>query len=54
VEIARAVKMTRKSVGKRIEKALEMGVAAGLRDAYHRPKAPVITDEAKAWVVHLA
>lgn len=53
-EIARAVKMTRKSVGKWISKALEMGVAAALKDTYHRPKAPVITEEAKAWVVHLA
>ena len=53
-EIARAVKMTRQSVGKWISKALDMGVAAALKDAYHRPKAPVITTEAKAWVVHLA
>ncbi len=53
-EIARALKMTRKSVGKWIGKALEMGVAAASKDAYHRPKAPVITEEAKAWVVHLA
>jgi transposase len=53
-EIARTVKMTRKSVGKWISKALDMGVAAALKDAYHRPKAPVITPEAKAWVVHLA
>ena len=53
-EIARAVKMTPKSVGKWIGKALEMGVAAASKDAYHRPKAPVITEEAKAWVVHLA
>jgi len=53
-EIARAVKMTRKSVGKWIGKALEMGLAAALKDTYHRPKAPVITDEGKAWVVHLA
>jgi transposase len=53
-EIARAVKMTRKSVGKWVAKALEMGVAAALKDAYHRPRAPVITPEAKAWVVHLA
>jgi transposase len=53
-EIARAVKMTRKSVGKWIGKALQMGVAAALKDAYHRPKAPVITEEAKAWVLHLA
>jgi transposase len=53
-EIARAVKMTRASVGKWIAKALAMGVAAALKDAYHRPKAPVITAEGKAWVVHLA
>jgi transposase len=53
-EIARAVKMTRKSVGKWIAKALAMGVGAALKDTYHRPKAPVITEEAKAWVVHLA
>lgn len=52
--IARAVKMTRTSVGKWIAKALAMGVAAALKDAYHRPRAPVITEEAKAWVVHLA
>jgi len=48
------MKMTRKSVGKWISKALDMGVAAALKDTYHRPRAPVITEEAKAWVVHLA
>lgn len=53
-EIARAVKMTRKSVAKWIAKALAMGVGAALKDTYHRPKTPVITEEAKAWVVHLA
>jgi len=52
--IARAVKMTRKSVGKWIGKALEMGAAAALKDAFHRPKAPVLTEAGKAWVVHLA
>lgn len=52
--IARAVKMTRTSVGKWIAKALAMGVAAALKDDYHRPRAPVITEEAKAWVVHVA
>ena len=31
-----------------------MGLAAALRDTYHRPKAPVISEEGKAWVVHLA
>ena len=53
-EIARALKMTRVSVGKWIEKGLQMGAAAGLKDAYHRPKEPAITEEDKAWVVHLA
>jgi len=53
-EIAKAVGMTRKSVGKWIGKALEMGSGAALKDTYHRPKEPVITEDAKAWVVHLA
>ena len=53
-EIARAVSMTRKSVGKWIAKALAVGSSAALKDAYHRPKEPAITEEAKAWVVHLA
>jgi transposase len=53
-EIARAVKMTRTSVGKWIAKALAMGVAAALKDTYHRPRVPAITEEAKAWVVHVA
>ena len=53
-EMVRALKMTRKSVGKWIARALAMGVEAALKDAYHRPKEPRITAEAKAWVVHLA
>ena len=31
-----------------------MGPMAALKDAYHRPKEPVIGDDAKAWVVHVA
>ena len=31
-----------------------MGADAALKDTWHRPHAPVITEEAKAWVVHLA
>ena len=42
------------SAGKWISKALQMGAVAALQDTYHRPKQPVITEEAKAWVVHLA
>jgi transposase len=53
-QIARAVNMTRKSVGKWIAKALAVGSAAAMKDAYHRPKEPTITEDAKAWVVHLA
>lgn len=53
-QIARAVGMTRKSVGKWVGKALAMGASAALKDAFHRPKEPVITEDAKAWVVHLA
>jgi transposase len=52
--IARAMEITRKSVRKWIDKALAMGADAALKDAYHRPRAPVITEEARAWVVHLA
>jgi|ERR1017187_789064 hypothetical protein len=52
--IARAMKTTRKSVRKWIDKALAMGAEAALKDAYHRPRAPVITEQARAWVIHLA
>ncbi|MGH2524828.1 MAG: helix-turn-helix domain-containing protein, partial [Anaerolineales bacterium] len=52
-EIARAVGMTRKSIGKWIQKALTMGAEAALKDTYHRPREPVITDADKAWVVNL-
>ena len=53
-EIMRTLKTTRKSVGKWIERALAMGVEAALQDAYHRPREPRISEEAKAWVVHVA
>jgi len=52
--ISRALEITRKSVRKWIDKALAMGAEAALKDAYHRPRAPVITEQARAWVVHLA
>src|SRR5271166_3521017 len=53
-QIARALKTTRPSVRKWVDKALAMGASAALKDTFHRPHAPVITEEAKAWVVHLA
>ena len=52
--IARQVFMTRASVAKWVSKALRVGLTAGLKDTYHRPREPVITETAKAWVVHLA
>src|ERR1035437_5815423 len=52
--IARTMKTTRKSVRKWIDKALAMGAEAALQDAYHRPRAPGITEQARAWVIHLA
>src|ERR1035438_6731762 len=52
--IARTMEITRKSVRKWIGKALAMGCGAALKDAYHRPHAPVITEQARTWVVHLA
>ena len=52
--IARAIKITRKSVRKWIDRALAMGANAALKDSYHRPRPPVITEEARAWVIHLA
>jgi transposase len=53
-QIARAVDLTRKSVGKWVGKALAMGADAALKDTYHRPRPPTIGEDSKAWVVHLA
>src|SRR5258708_6930205 len=52
--IARALKTTRVSGAKWIDKALQMGVKEGMKDTPHKPREAVITDDAKAWVVHLA
>jgi transposase len=53
-QIARNLHMTRKSVAKWINRALAVGPSAALKDAYHRPKQPSITEEARTWVVSLA
>ena len=52
--IEKMVKVSRPTIYKWIEKALAMGTDEGLKDKYHRPKEPVITPEAKAWVINLA
>ena len=52
--IGRELGLTRRTVYKCIDKALATGVETGLKDKYHRPKAPEITPEAAGWVVSLA
>jgi DNA-binding Lrp family transcriptional regulator len=52
--IAKSVGVAPATVYKCVDKALAMGIDAGLRDLYHRPKEAAITDDAKAWVVHIA
>jgi len=52
--ISKTVGVARDTVYKCVDKALAMGVDAGLRDLFHRPKEPVIGDDAKAWVTSLA
>jgi transposase len=53
-EIERLLQVSRPTVYKWIEKALAMGIDEGLKDKYHRPKEPIITEEAKAWVINIA
>lgn len=53
-QIQRTLGVSRPTIYKCIDKALAAGVAAGLRDRYHRPHAPQITEQAKAWVIDLA
>lgn len=52
--IQKALGVSRPTIYKCIDKALAAGVEAGLKDHYHRAKEPVITEEAKAWVLSLA
>jgi hypothetical protein len=53
-EIQRALGVSRPTIYKCIDQALATGVATGLRDRYHRVRAPEISDDAKAWVVDVA
>lgn len=52
--IQRSLNVSRVTIYNCLHKALEMGVQAGLKDTFHRPKEPVITSADKAWVIHLA
>ncbi len=53
-QIQELTKVSRPSIYKCIDKALAAGPDAGLKDYYHRPFEPTITDGAKAWVINLA
>lgn len=52
--IQRKLGVSRPTIYKCVDKALAGGVRMGLKDRFHRPYAPEITEEAKAWVVSVA
>lgn len=52
--IQRTLHVSRVTIYSCLHKALEMGMEAGLKDTFHRPKEPTISGADKAWVVHLA
>ena len=52
--IQKQLSVSRPTIYKCIDKALAAGVETALKDKYHTPKDPVITEEAKAWVINLA
>ena len=52
--IQRHLGISRPTIYKCIDKALATGAQSGLNDRYHRLQEPMITPEAKAWVLNLA
>ncbi len=53
-QIQQSLGVSRPTIYKCIDKALAAGAQSALKDRYHRPKEPVITAEAKVWVLNLA
>ncbi len=53
-ELQRQLEFSRPMIYRCVDKALAAGVLMGLKDKYHRPHEPEITDAAKAWVVSVA
>jgi transposase len=53
-ELQRQLGFSRPMIYRCIDKALAAGVQTGLKDKYHRPHEPEISEEAKAWVVSIA
>lgn len=52
--IRKELHVSKPTIYKCIDKALSAGPERGLKDLPHSPKQPVITEDAKAWVVNLA
>jgi len=53
-ELQRRLGFSRPMIYRCVDKALAAGIQMGLKDKYHRPHEPEISDEAKAWVVNIA
>ena len=53
-ELKRRLGFSRPMIYRCLDKALAAGIQMGLKDKYHRPHEPEISDEAKAWVVSIA
>jgi transposase len=53
-ELQRQLGFSRPMIYRCVDKALATGAQAGLKDKYHRPHEPEISDAAKAWVVSVA
>ena len=53
-ELQRHLGFSRPMIYRCVDKALAAGAQMGLKDKYHRPHEPEISDEAKAWVVSVA
>jgi transposase len=53
-DLQRQLGFSRPMIYRCVDKALAAGVQMGLKDKYHRPHEPEISDEAKAWVVSIA
>ena len=52
--LQRQIGVSRPMIYKCIDKALAAGVQMGLKDTYHRPHEPEISNEARAWVANIA
>ncbi|MBN2613671.1 MAG: helix-turn-helix domain-containing protein, partial [Bacteroidales bacterium] len=52
--ISSLTNLSRESIYKHLERALNFGVEEALKDTEHSPKEPIITEQAKLWVVNLA